>query len=1199
MKKATNTFFSLMMAACLILPSTSLAASPVKGAETNTKTQLTEADLTAALAGDTTLVNDKSRVSVHDPSIVATTDDNGKDLYYIFGSHLGFAKSYDLMNWESISTTKEVADSLFGTFTEDGNIEKVHYNDAFVTSAFDGKVKTIIDGIETEVDFGSYNAKAWNTALANYNTDGNMWAPDVIYNKDSKKWCMYMTLNGYRQNSVIILLTADNIEGPYVYQGPVVYSGFATDTAALSYKNTDLELVYGELDTLPAKYNKAANGTWGNYWPHAIDACVFYDEEGKLRMTYGSWSGGIYQIELDENTGLRDYTVTYEDIANGQNITSDPYFGKHIAGGYYVSGEGAYIKYINDRYYLFVTNGDLGADGNYQMRVFSSKNPDGPFTDTNGQSAIYDAFKINFNANYGHIYTGSDNGAAGSTAGSRLMTNYKWEYMKNAEISQGHNSILVNDEGAFVIYHTRFDDTNILHQVRVHQLFNVGDGALVAAPCEYDANITDKASYTTTEVSGLYDVIFGKYDTNPHWIGGSAAEGGYLANPGSLDYESPEQMQFLEDGKIISGTEEIGFWSLKKDKKYATVSINEKIGDEHLIGTYDCIVTEQNVSGTKATCFTGMNLATGISIWGCINQNSDAKAIALTNENLEREIPYRTTQNLTLPTKGLSGAKISWESNAPDLLSNTGKLGKITEDTQVTLTETISRGNAYYQNTYKVIVSRQDLTKDNLTVTLPSKDYYNVQKNPFYGKKLNQLYIRYSLNWNEASALNGLAGLFSFCKSSKEANGQNGRIEFLSAPYICYNSQTGATMDVNSPAGNSLNVQAGKSYTYEILIDRKTDSIQMYKDGSEIALEGKLSSSTDVTPSSLLDYISTSCDTFSWGTGNTELCTLENVVISDKAYFANMTETEYTIGNSVAPTVMENPFAGKNIDLFELEFTASYPDADIDSFGGLLAFNKTAGYGRISFHAMPYLCYNDTNGNWIDLKAQRSYTLNGQTYQYKYVFTEDSASIYINGEQILTSKDGSGAAYKDVLSYISSCDVFNIGVTTANAFWGSVSNATISNIHMYANAYSMVIPPYKTIEEETPLPDNENENSNSGGTQIQPTPSDNPQPKPTVTVKVKKATLQSVKNTKGKKLTVKWKKISGVTGYEIQYSTSKKFAKSKTKTAKIKKASTTSKTIKKLKKGKKYYVKMRAYKKVNGKVYYGKYSNVKKITIRK
>lgn len=114
------------------------------------------------------------------------------------------------------------------------------------------------------------------------------------------------------------------------------------------------------------------------------------------------------------------------------------------------------------------------------------------------------------------------------------------------------------------------------------------------------------------------------------------------------------------------------------------------------------------------------------------------------------------------------------------------------------------------------------------------------------------------------------------------------------------------------------------------------------------------------------------------------------------------------------------------------------------------------------------------------------------------------------------------------------------------------------------------------------------------------TPSPTPVNKPTKPAKVtvKKTTLKSAKNAKGKKLVVKWKKNTAGNGYQIQYSTSKKFAKgNKTKT--ISKNKTTSYTIKKLKKKKTYYVRIRTYKKVSGKTYYSEWSSVKKVKIKK
>lgn len=87
-----------------------------------------------------------------------------------------------------------------------------------------------------------------------------------------------------------------------------------------------------------------------------------------------------------------------------------------------------------------------------------------------------------------------------------------------------------------------------------------------------------------------------------------------------------------------------------------------------------------------------------------------------------------------------------------------------------------------------------------------------------------------------------------------------------------------------------------------------------------------------------------------------------------------------------------------------------------------------------------------------------------------------------------------------------------------------------------------------------------------------------------------------ITKTKGakKKLTVNWKKISKATGYQIQVATDKKFTKNK-KSVTITKNKTISKTIKKLKSKKKYYIRVRTYRKVAGKKVYSSWSSVKNI----
>ena len=89
--------------------------------------------------------------------------------------------------------------------------------------------------------------------------------------------------------------------------------------------------------------------------------------------------------------------------------------------------------------------------------------------------------------------------------------------------------------------------------------------------------------------------------------------------------------------------------------------------------------------------------------------------------------------------------------------------------------------------------------------------------------------------------------------------------------------------------------------------------------------------------------------------------------------------------------------------------------------------------------------------------------------------------------------------------------------------------------------------------------------------------------------KIPSTSISSIK-VKNEAITIKWKKKSGITGYQIQYSTNSKFKKGN-KSIKIKNVKTVSKKITKLKVAKKYYVRIRTYK---GKKY-SKWSKVKSI----
>ena len=504
------------------------------------------------------------RVSVHDPSVVW---DPSTSSYYIFGSHRAAAKCNNMMSWEAFTAPWATATST--------NADNV---DAFTTPQVT-KVKK--GGVEYDFNF---NALAWSQrGSATYDVNGMMWAPDVIYNKKMGKWCMYLSINGDGWYSSIIMLTADNIAGPYRYQAPVVMSGFRSGD---SYKSTDLEIVLGEQASLPSRY--APSDNYGNHWPNAIDPCVFYDEDGKLWMSYGSWSGGIFMLELDEETGLRDYDVTY-----AENETSDPYFGKKIAGGHYVSGEASYIEYIGGYYFLFMTYGGLEAAGGYQMRVFRSLNPDGPYVDSKGSSAVYDTYQLNFGPTENDGFRGVNIFGAYDDWGFQTVGDW-------GERAQGHNSIIAAQDGrTYLVYHTRFQNRGEGHEVRVHQVYQNEEGWLVAAPFEYtgegvkSAGIAAAQKVATADIPGTYKLLAHRYGLD------HAAK----------EYAAPVDVTLNTDG-TLSGDGVTGTWAIKAGTSYITFSV----GDSQ----YKGVMVPQTLepTNTKVPCFTALDSKTGITIWG-------------------------------------------------------------------------------------------------------------------------------------------------------------------------------------------------------------------------------------------------------------------------------------------------------------------------------------------------------------------------------------------------------------------------------------------------------------------------------------------------------------------------------------------------------------------------------------------------------
>ena len=709
------------------------------------QTNLSDADLTGAYSSR----QYNKRVVCHDPSIVIDDITNpSSPTYYIYGSHLGRGKTTadkNYQEWTVFKAGEENATATNSLFCNTGGV-LVNFSQAYSTHA----ITSVKDYSGKSVTFGNFDANGWQKK--GNTVKGMQWAPDVVYNKTMKKWCMYMSLNGGSWCSSIVCFTSDNIEGPWKYQGPVVFSGFFGKYAHNSYaaandwKNTDLAIATGET-SLPQRYN--VGDKWGSFWPNCIDPCVFYDDNDNLWMSYGSWSGGIFLLKLDATNGLRDYTYTFPYEINGKattpgaanaNTTSDPYFGKKIAGGHYVSGEASYIEKIGSHYFLFMSYGGLESNGGYQMRVFRSDKPEGPYVDCNGTSAVTNRYLMNYSAKT------ADN------RGVLLFGGYKWDSMSGAEIAQGHNSAFNDKQGrSFVVYHSRFSNQGEGHQVRVHQLFLNDEGWIMAAPFEFDGetitnnDIATKASIADSEIAGDYQFMRHEYGQDTE----------------NKAYETPVNIRLNADG-TITGAEK-GTWERTAGTDYIHLTINGVV--------YRGVLVRQTIDYTniQAIAIAALSSSSGSTTLGQKRYTkqqevwavkADAKAAIKYTAN-KMSLPFDDgtiiEESLTLPTEGLLGTNVSWKSSNESVLASDGTvMGK----GEVTMTMTISKDNYVYTKDYTLKVEA-DVVADaqvyypesmqkNTTAgwwTNFSNDYYKLKK----GGKAEFKFYNYSnknANWN-------------------------------------------------------------------------------------------------------------------------------------------------------------------------------------------------------------------------------------------------------------------------------------------------------------------------------------------------------------------------------------------------------------------------------------------------------------------
>lgn len=619
---------------------------------------LTAAAGTSAFANETaaetisksyTAFQDLKHVSVHDPSIV-----KANDAYYVLGSHTASAKSADLMQWQQINS-------------DYGNV---------ANTPFYGTLK---ETLAEPFEWAGYDD---GDCIGGY----AVWAPDAIWNPyyewgdgSTGAYMLYCCTSSTWRRSAICYLVSKAFEGPYEYVDTIIYSGFTKTGEVDGNGNRDTkwdndylnlnELIEkgsedGGIDEISDNWFTPEGGWNNNYAPNAIDPNLFFDAEGeKLYMSYGSWSGGLFLLELDRATGAAIYPgVDSTDEVSGNFV--DRYFGIHLAGGNHQSGEAPYILYDDETgyYYLYETYGGLTAAGGYNMRLFRSENPTGPYLDAKGQNA-------------------ADNGENNDLYGIKLIGNYGF-YNQIGKRAAGHNSALIDEDGSrYLFYHQRFDMEPQLeaHEVRVHQQFLNEDLWPVTAVYEYQGEMPEH--YKNAELVGSYEFI----------------NHGIKTDGNMLD---TQLVNLYEDGTMDGAIK--GTWT-KTDsgKGYDFVTFESTDGT-----TYKGYFFRQHKENTEeAPIMTFSAIGSdNTSIWGSMVDVENTEMVAgMAAVAADQLIPKATTENLNLPTE-IMGADVTWTSADESVIASDGTVTAQTEDVRVELTADITCGDVSKTQTYKVTV---------------------------------------------------------------------------------------------------------------------------------------------------------------------------------------------------------------------------------------------------------------------------------------------------------------------------------------------------------------------------------------------------------------------------------------------------------------------------------------------------------------
>jgi len=267
-------------------------------------------------------------------------------------------------------------------------------------------------------------------------------------------------------------------------------------------------------------------------------------------MVYGSYSGGIFLLELDPATGL---------IKDGQEPC-----GIHLLGGNHSCIEAPYMVYNADTgyYYLFLSFGGLGVNDGYNMRVCRSRNVEGPYEDALGQDMRDCACRP------GNFWNNDDI----APFGVKLMGGYQFaplagENSEKAQVirSPGHNSVYFDAATGrwFLIHHTRFAPRDDRYIVQTREMWFNDYGWPCVAPTRYVTadSLPPDAEY---QPFGAYKVLSHGQDVNtvehvsvPMTLHGDFSVTGDMN--GVFEYDGEGRINLTLDGVAYHGFYAIGY----------------------------------------------------------------------------------------------------------------------------------------------------------------------------------------------------------------------------------------------------------------------------------------------------------------------------------------------------------------------------------------------------------------------------------------------------------------------------------------------------------------------------------------------------------------------------------------------------------------------------------------------------------------